>query len=151
VTTFRDHAQAKLGCESIARTRIYVFRPRDSGEEEKERKMPHRRRKKKRSRYIDASTEEGRKAQAEAAFAAIRALYCESLPLWRTCARGFCRRHHACGGDNRACLKRTWPLMPEAVQTQAYELVRRGGPRRLRAATHREWILRGYPPSNFTH
>jgi hypothetical protein len=111
--------------------------------------MPQRRRRKKKSRYADATTDAGVKAQREAAFVAIRALYCESLPLWRTCARGYCRRHHACGGDGPACLKRTWPLMPKHVQEQAYTLDMRGGPRRLRSATHKEWLLRGYPPTNF--
>jgi hypothetical protein len=113
--------------------------------------MPKRRRRKKKSRYADAPTEAGQKAQREAAFVAIRKLYCESLPLWRSCARGYCRRHHACGGDERPCLKRTWPLMPPHVQDEAYTLVRHGGPRRLPAATNKEWILRGYPPSNFVH
>jgi hypothetical protein len=102
-----------------------------------------------RSRYLDAVTAEGQEAQRLAAFAAIRRLYCESLPLWRTCARGYCRRHHACGGDGAVCLKRTWPLMSPQLQQQAYELVRRGGPRGVHSATRREWILRGYPPSNF--
>jgi hypothetical protein len=117
----------------------------------KREQMPNRRRKKKQSRYADAHTEEGRHKQKEAAFAAIRALYCESLPLWRTCARGCCRRHQTCCGDGRACLQRTWPLMPPHVQEEAYALVRRGGPRRRRSATHSEWVLRGYPPTNFVH
>lgn len=113
--------------------------------------MPNCGRKKKRSRYVDAPTEAGQEAQREAAFAAIRALYCELLPLWRLCARGYGRRHHTCGGDGAACLKRGWPLMPPQVQARAYELVMRGGPRRVRSATHMEWVLRGYPPSNFVH
>jgi hypothetical protein len=112
-------------------------------------KMPHRRRRKRKSRYVDATTEAGRKAQGEAAFAAIRALYCEALPLWRSCSRGQCRHHQACSGDGRTCLKRTWPLMPRDVQDQAYSLVQRGGSRRLRPATRRESELRSFPPSNF--
>ena len=74
--------------------------------------MPHRRRRKNKSRFADAPTEEGQRAQREAAFAAIRALYVESLPLWRVCGRAYCRRHHICGGDSRACIERGWPLMP---------------------------------------
>jgi len=112
-------------------------------------KMRRRRRQRKRSRWLDATTEEGRKAQGAAAFAAIRRLYCESLPLWRTCSRGFCRRHHCCGGDGPACLRRTWPLMPQELQEQAWESVRRGGPRQIPAATKRERDLRGFPPTNF--
>ena len=114
--------------------------------------MPHHRRRKKKSRYADAPTEEGQRAQGEAAFEAIRALYVESLPLWRVCGRGSCRRHHTCcGGDGRACLQQGWPLMPKHVQEEAFALVMRGGPRGLRAATRKEWALRSYPSSNFVH
>jgi hypothetical protein len=113
--------------------------------------MLHRRRRKKQSRYADAPTEEGQKVQRQAAFAAIRALYVESLPLWRVCGRGYCRRHHTCGGDGRACLARGWPLMPPRVQEDAMALVLNGGPRRLPPATRSECVLRRFPPSNFTH
>ena len=113
--------------------------------------MRHRRQRNKKSRYADAPTEEGQQAQREAAFAAIRALYVESLPLWRVCGRGYCRRHHQCGGDGRACLARGWKLMPPHVQDEAIALVLNGGPRRLPAATRKETILRRFPPSNFTH
>ncbi|MGB6535248.1 MAG: hypothetical protein WBF58_04720 [Xanthobacteraceae bacterium] len=102
-----------------------------------------------RSRYLYALTPERQAAQRQAAFMAIRQLYCESLPLWRSCARGHCRRHRCCSGDGPACLKRGWPLTPPQVQAQACELVSRGGPRRIPSATHVEWVLRTYPPSNF--
>jgi hypothetical protein len=102
-----------------------------------------------RSRYLDAVTPAGQQAQRNAAFAAIRRLYSESLPLWRSCRRGFCRRHHCCIGDSTACLRRTWPLMTQEAQQRAYDQVKRGGPRRLRSATHMEWSLRGYAPTNF--
>jgi len=111
--------------------------------------IARRRKKRGRSRYIDAATEAGQEAQRKAAFAAIRRLYCESLPLWRTCSRGYCRRQRSCRGDGAGCLPRTWPLMPADVQQRAYDLVRRGGPRRVRSATHMEWVLRGSPPTNF--
>ena len=111
--------------------------------------MPSRRKKKRRSRYIDAATEAGQAKQREAAFAAIRRLYCESLPLWRTCARGFCRRHRCCRGDGKDCLPRTWRATPPDVQQAAHDLVLRGGPRGVPAATHTEWVLRAFPPSNF--
>ena len=87
----------------------------------------------------------------EAAFAAIRLLYIESLPLWRVCRRGYCRRHKCCLERNRSCLKRGWPLLPSEVQVQAFAQVRMGGPRRLPPATHLEWLLRRYVPSNFVH
>jgi hypothetical protein len=102
-----------------------------------------------RSRYLDAVTPKGQEAQRNAAFAAIRRLYGESLPLWRSCASGSCRRHRRCNGDSTACLRRAWPLMTPELQQQAYEQVMRGGPRRLRSATHMEWSLRGYAPTNF--
>ncbi|MGH6671270.1 MAG: hypothetical protein ACRECV_04745 [Xanthobacteraceae bacterium] len=112
--------------------------------------MPNsRRKKKKQSRYADAPTEAGRKKQREAAFASIRRLYGESLPLWRTCSRGYCRRHHACGGNGIACVKRTWPLTPKEVQDQAFNLVMHGGPRCASSATRIESELRGFPPTNF--
>lgn len=112
-----------------------------------------RRRRRRRSTYIDAVTDAGQEKQREAAFASIRRLYCESLPLWRTCARAYCRRHHCCLdyrlGDGKVCLPRTWRAMSEDVRKRAYDLVRHGGPRGVPSATKREWLLRGYPPTNF--
>ena len=81
--------------------------------------------------------------------AAIRLLYAESLPLWRVCPRGYCRRHRCCNGEATACLKRGWPQMPGELQTQAYESVLVGGPRHLLPATQMEWRLRRFPPTNF--
>jgi hypothetical protein len=48
--------------------------------------MPNRRANKKKSRYADAKTENGLEVQRAAAYRAVQALYCESVPLWRTCA-----------------------------------------------------------------
>ena len=90
-------------------------------------------------------------AQREAAFAAIRRLYAEALPLWRFCRRSYCRRQRTCNGDARPCLSRGWPLLPPALQVHAYNEVMRGGPRRLPPATHTEWHLRQFPPSNFVY
>jgi len=89
--------------------------------------------------------------QREAAFAAIRLLYAEVLPLWRCCGRGHCRRHKRCCGDARSCVKRCWPQMPPQRQNAAYRQVMAGGPLRVPPATHMEWSLRRYPPSNFVH
>ena len=97
-------------------------------------------------------TPDEERAGREIAFAAIQRLYCESLPLWRVCARGYCRRHHCCAGhDKRACLKRGWPLMPKPAQDAAYAVVQHGGPLRRPPGTHAEWSLRQYPASNFVH
>jgi len=104
-----------------------------------------RRRKGKSSRrglFFKRSTLDEQVPQREVAFAAIKRLHAESLPLWRVCSRGACRRHKECQGDAVSCLKRGWPLMPPDLQQRAYEEVVRGGPR-LPPATHREWLLRG--------
>jgi len=111
--------------------------------------MPRHRHRKKKVRYEDAGTETGMVAQRTAAYRAIRALYSESLPLWPTCARGFCRRNQACGGDSNACLTRAWPLTPPQVQKETRALVEDGGPRGLRPATHREAVMRGHAPPEF--
>jgi hypothetical protein len=101
--------------------------------------------------YHKRLTPEEETEQRHIAFAAIRRLYAELLPLWRSCPRGFCRRHHCCNGDVRQCLARAWPLTPPAVQQKASEQVAVGGPRHLPPATHLEGQLRSYPASNFVH
>jgi hypothetical protein len=88
-------------------------------------------------------------AERDGAFAAIRRLYCEALPLWRICGRGHCRRHRHCCGDAAVCLSGGWPQMPPHVQEQAYQAVMAGGAQRLPPATHTEEQLRRFPPSNF--
>jgi len=112
-----------------------------------------RRRKKPGMRGLDHKrlTPEEEDEQREAAFAAIRLLYRDALPLWQVCPRAPCKRHRRCCGEVRPCLERGWPLLPAAVQDAAYEEVQRGGPRRLPPATHTEWELRRFPPSNFVH
>jgi hypothetical protein len=105
----------------------------------------------KRGLFWKRRTPDEERAERDIAFAAIHRLYCESLPLWRVCARGSCRRHHYCAGhDKRACLARGWPLMPKPVQNAAYAAVQHGGPLRRPPGAHAEWSLRQYPPSNFT-
>jgi hypothetical protein len=111
--------------------------------------MPNRRRRKNKPRYADAKTEYGLELQRAAAYRAIRALYRESLPLWPTCGRGFCRRNHTCGGEADACLSRAWPLTPPHVQKEARAMVERGGPRRLPPATHKESVMRSHGSSEF--
>lgn len=97
----------------------------------------------------EAPNEFEEKRHRNRAFAAIRKLYCDALPLWRVCQRGFCRRNQRCCGDAEACLKRGWPRFPVAVQNRAWREVGRGGPRRLPPATALEKGLRHYPSSNF--
>ena len=108
-----------------------------------------RKRRKMRGVYHKRLTPEEEVEQREAAFAAIRLLYGEALPLWRFCRKGYCRRHKQCSGELQPCLKRGWPLMPPALQKEAYAQVAVGGPRRRLPSTHTEWVLRRYAPSNF--
>ncbi len=110
-----------------------------------------RRRKKpgRRGLYNKRLTPDEQKAQREAAFAVIRRLYCEVLPLWRTCPRGLCRRHRNCFGEARICLPRAWPLTPLGLQKLASQQVAAGGSRRIPPATHMEWELRRFPATNF--
>ena len=96
-------------------------------------------------------TPDEQEVQREAAFAAIKRLYCAVVPVWRTCRRGYCRRHRCCIGSPGPCLKRAWPLLPKPIQDRAQKEVQAGGPHRIAAATHTEWLLRRFPPSNFTH
>jgi hypothetical protein len=115
--------------------------------------MSKRRRKKpnKRALWNKRLTPDEDNAQTDAAFAAIRQMYCESLPLWTACSRGFCRRHKSCSGDMKACIKRGWPLMSPQARKRAYDLVQTGGPHRRRPATAIEQELWHFPPTNFNH
>jgi hypothetical protein len=87
----------------------------------------------------------------KAAFTAIRKLYAEVVPMWASCRRGACRRHRCCGGDIRACLVRSWPLLSAQAQEAARIAVVNGGPQRMPAQSRFEWSLRRFPPSNFVH
>ena len=113
--------------------------------------MGKRGRRAQRSRhFFDRLSFDERRVFREAAFAAIKKLYAASLPLWRYCPRGFCRRHKICAGDQN-CLKRVAPLLPDAVWGPAIAAVKRGGPARLPPANPIERELRHFPPSNFIH
>jgi hypothetical protein len=89
--------------------------------------------------------------QRIAAFVAIRKLYGESLPLWRVCGRGVCRRNKCCRGNPEKCVIRGWKLFSNAEQDRAWAAVQHGGPRHVPPATAMEKSLRHYPSSNFTH
>jgi hypothetical protein len=116
--------------------------------------MPKRRKKKpgRRGQWNKRLTPEEQHERKEVAFAAIRKLYAQVLPLWRSCQRGYCRRHRYCGGaDAQRCLEHCWRLLPEQQKTQAWCQVIAGGPRRIRPATPTEERLRNFPPSNFVY
>ncbi len=148
----------KLGRDCVARTDLHgIGVPQGVPQgcpygrmTQKQRTMAGRRKKSgRRGLYHKRTTPDEQAAQREAAFAAIRRLYGEALPLWRSCRRGYCRRHKQCAGDVGPCVARAWPLMPASLQELAYKEVMAGGPRRIAPATHREWLLRRFPPSNF--
>ncbi len=98
-------------------------------------------------------TPEQESARRNAAFAAIRALFCQVTQPWHSCQRGYCRRHRCCIAEAGpgACLRRHWPLLPPAEQKAAHFKVIDGGPRHVRPQTSMEWRLRRFPPSNFVH
>jgi hypothetical protein len=81
-----------------------------------------------------------------AAHAAVAKLFAEVVPLWPSCKRGACRRHHRCNGDIGACLKRAWPPLSAPVQEAALAAVRNGGRRRVPAQSSIERDLRSYRP-----
>jgi len=111
--------------------------------------MTRRRRGARRGHYNKRLTPDEQVVRREAAFAAIRRLYCEVVPVWRFCERGYCRRHRQCTGDAARCLARGWPSMPPEVQKAAFHQVVAGGPHRRPPATHTEWHLRRFPQTNF--
>ena len=117
--------------------------------------MPATRRKKSRDHPHTPKrlTPEQESVQRKAAFAAIRALFCQVTQPWQSCRRSYCRRHRCCIAEAGpgACLKRHWPLLTPAAQKAAHIDVIKGGPRRVRPQTHTEWDLRRFPPSNFVH
>jgi hypothetical protein len=114
--------------------------------------MSKRKKRGRRGLYNKRLTPDEQVVQREAAFAAIRRLYAESLPLWRFCPSGFCRPHKRCSGkDVLRCLEHGWPRMPPEQQTRVHREVIAGGPRHIPPASHVEWDLRRYPPSNFVH
>ena len=96
-------------------------------------------------------TPEQESAQRKAAFAAIRALFCQVTEPWHSCQRGYCRRHHCCIAEAGpgACLGRHWPLLTPAEQDNAHREVINGGPRRLRPQTHIGMELAPLPAVEF--
>jgi hypothetical protein len=78
----------------------------------------------------------------DAAHKATHRLYCDSLALWRRCAKRPCRRHRRCLGEPTGCLMRALPFVPPARRLKAQQEVIAGGPRRLAPTTHMEWSLR---------
>jgi hypothetical protein len=112
---------------------------------EREKQMPR----KKRARSFRSLSRADEDTQRKAAFAAIRQLYCDVLPLWSVCERGFCRRHHRCAANERGCLPHNWERLSRTVQEDAFRQVMIGGPRRAPPQSRVEEELRRFPPTNF--
>jgi hypothetical protein len=104
---------------------------------------------KKHARHFRSLTRTDEDTQRKAAFAAIKQLYRDELPLWNVCDRGFCRRHHRCVADARGCLPHNWPRLSQQMQDDAYRQVLAGGPRRVPPQSRIEEELRRFPPTNF--
>ena len=109
------------------------FMPRSRSKQKEEKRFLKRR-----------SVEEGLKL-ADAAHEATWRLYCEVLGFWRRCKVRACRRHRRCLGEPARCLMQGLPLVPEAQRLAAAKEVIAGGPRRLKPATHLEWVVRREP------
>ena len=117
--------------------------PRSRSKQKEEKKFLKRR-----------SVEEGLKL-ADAAHEATWRLYCEVLGFWRRCKVRRCRRYRRCLGEPAGCrrclgepagcLMRGLPSVPEAQRLAAAKEVVAGGPRRLKPATHLEWVVRREP------
>ena len=90
------------------------------------------------------SFEQGKKL-ADDAHAATWRLYCEVFCFWRSCRLKPCKRHRRCCGEPAACLMRGLVLTPPAARDAAQKAVIAGGPRKLRPATHMEYVVRRQP------
>jgi hypothetical protein len=79
------------------------------------------------------------------AHAAVWRLYCEVLGNWGSCRLGRCRRHRRCAGEPARCLDRVLPTVTPEQRLYAEKEVIAGGPRRLPASTHMEYVVRRQP------
>jgi hypothetical protein len=57
--------------------------------------------------------------------------YCDAFGLWKTCRRNSCRRLERCGGDQHACLQRTFASAPHDVQWRVRQHILAATPRNI--------------------
>ena len=95
--------------------------------------------------FLKRRTFQQGKALADDAHAATWRLYCEVLGFWKSCRSRLCKRHRRCCGEPAACLMRGLVLTPPAARDAAQKAVIAGGPRKLRPATHMEYVVRRQP------
>lgn len=90
------------------------------------------------------------KQLADDAHAATWRLYCEVFAFWRRCRLKPCRRHRRCTGEPASCLMRGLPAVTAAERAAAEKAVVAGGPRRVKPASHMEYIVRRQPLAALT-
>lgn len=95
--------------------------------------------------FLKRRTFEQGKKLADDAHAATWRLYCEVFRFFRSCRLKSCKRHRRCGGEPAACLMRGLPTVPPAERLAAQKSVIAGGPRKIRPATHMEYVVRRQP------
>ena len=90
------------------------------------------------------------KRLADDAHAATWRLYCEVFGFWRRCRLKPCRRHRRCAGEPASCLMRGLPSVAAAEREAAQKAVIAGGPRRIKPASHLEYVVRRQPLMSLT-
>jgi hypothetical protein len=85
------------------------------------------------------------KQLADDAHAATWRLYCEVFAFWRSCRLKPCKRHRRCRGEPASCLMRGLPAVTAAEREAAQKAVIAGGPRRIKPASHIEYVVRRQP------
>lgn len=87
---------------------------------------------------------------ADDAHAATWRLYCEVLRFWRSCRLKRCKRERRCTGEPAPCLMRGLPSVTQAERIAAEKAVIAGGPRRIKPASHMEYVVRRQPLASLT-
>jgi len=100
--------------------------------------------------FLKRRTFEQGKTLADDAHAATWRLYCEVLRFWRSCRMKRCRRERRCIGEPASCLVRGLPSVTAAERTAAEKAVIAGGPRRIKPASHMEYVVRRQPLISLT-
>ena len=72
--------------------------------------------------------------------------YCDAFALWRDCRRKACRRHLACTGDPKACLKQALDRVPRHTQWRTRQDILEATPRNIGAP---ERAAREFMPRDF--
>lgn len=109
------------------------------GKQSKETKQPAEK------QFLKRRTFAQGKKLADDAHVATWRLYCEVLHFWRSCRMKRCERERRCLGEPASCLMRGLPSVPPAARMAAEKAVIAGGPRRIKPASHMEYVVRRQP------